>query len=194
MEGPGHHGCPICPPEKKMRAAVTRLDLKLFRMIFYFHRNSALPLIFRIISFIGDGYFYGFYLVYLYFSKHDLFRPALYVVMAAFAIELPLYLILKNTIRRVRPFNAHDEVENMVYPLDEFSFPSGHTAAAFVVAMIIAHFTPFLAVPIFLFAFLVGMSRIYLGVHYPSDILGGIVFGTGIAQIAIVIVEKLLIK
>ena len=177
-----------------MRAAVSRFDLKLFQAIFNFRRKTVLPIIFRIISFIGDGYFYGLYLVYLYFSKQDLFKPALYVIMIAFAIELPVYRILKNSIRRIRPFNAHQQVENMVYPLDEFSFPSGHTSAAFLIAMIIAHFTPFLAIPLFVFAFLVGMARIYLGVHYPSDILGGIIFGTGMAKVGILIVEKLILN
>ena len=176
-----------------MRAAVSRLDLKFFQAIFNFHRDTILPVIFRIISFIGDGWFYGLYLLYLYLSKTELFKPALYVVLIAFALELPIYCLLKNTIRRVRPFNAHNEVENMVYPLDEFSFPSGHTSAAFLVATVIAYFTPFLAIPLFIFAFLVGMSRIYLGVHYPSDILGGIIFGTGMAKVAILIVEKFIL-
>jgi undecaprenyl-diphosphatase len=176
-----------------MRAAVSRLDLRLFQAIFNFHRDTILPVIFRIISFIGDGYFYGLYLLYLYLSKSALFKPALYVVLIAFALELPIYRILKNSIRRVRPFNAHDDVENMVFPLDEFSFPSGHTSAAFLVATVIAYFTPVLAIPMFLFAFLVGMARIYLGVHYPSDILGGIIFGIGMARVAILIVEKFVI-
>ena len=61
-----------------MRAAVTRMDLKLFRAIFNFHRDSVLPVIFRIISFIGDGWFYGLYLLYLYLVKTELFKPALY--------------------------------------------------------------------------------------------------------------------
>ena len=177
-----------------MRAAVSRLDLKLFQAIFNFRRNTVLPVIFRIISFIGDGYFYWLYLVYLYFSKHDLFKPALYITMIAFSIELPIYRILKNTIRRIRPFNVHQEVKNMVYPLDEFSFPSGHTSTAFLVAMIIAYFTPFLAIPMFIFAFFVGIARIYLGVHYPSDILGGIIFGIGMAKVGILITEKLMLS
>jgi undecaprenyl-diphosphatase len=176
-----------------MRAAVSRLDLRLFQAIFNFHRDTILPVIFRIISFIGDGYFYGLYLLYLYLSKSVLFKPVLYVVLIAFALELPIYRILKNSIRRVRPFNAHDDVENMVFPLDEFSFPSGHTSAAFLVATVIAYFTPVLAIPMFIFAFLVGMARIYLGVHYPSDILGGIIFGIGMARVAILIVEKFVI-
>lgn len=176
-----------------MRAAVSRLDLKLFRAIFNFRRDTILPVIFRIISFIGDGYFYGLYLLYLHLAKSELFKPALYVVLIAFALELPIYRILKNSIRRIRPFNAHEEVENMVYPLDEFSFPSGHTSAAFLVATVIAYFSPVLAIPLFIFAFLVGMARIYLGVHYPSDIFGGIIFGVGIARVAILIVEKFIL-
>jgi undecaprenyl-diphosphatase len=171
-----------------MKAKVSELDLRLFRVIFNFRRDSFLPIFFRVISFIGDGYFYMLYLVYVHVYHQALFKPVMWTTLIAFAIEFPGYLILKNSIRRIRPFNAHSDVENMVYPIDEFSFPSGHTSVAFLVATFISYFTPFLALPLFVFAFLVGMSRIYLGVHYPSDILGGIAYGctTGFISIAIV--------
>ena len=83
----------------------------------------------------------------------------------------------KNQIKRDRPFEVVSGVHQRISPSDQFSFPSGHTAAAFVIATLIRHFFPSLLVPVYLWAFLMGVSRIYLGVHYPTDILAGLVIG-----------------
>jgi undecaprenyl-diphosphatase len=64
-----------------------------------------------------------------------------------------------------------------VVPQDEYSFPSGHTAAATVSALLFSAAIPVLSPIFFSVAMLIGMSRIYLGVHYPSDVAMGFALG-----------------
>ena len=108
--------------------------------------------------------------------------PYLLAAFAAFACELTLYYILKKNIKRPRPFRKFQGVRNFIAPPDEFGFPSGHTAAAFLMAFLLAAAWPAIAVPAFLWAGCVGFSRVYLGVHYPTDVLAGVVLGLTSAQ------------
>lgn len=104
------------------------------------------------------------------------------LLLVAFAIELPLYLLLKNSIRRIRPQQAVRlyQVVAHIVPSDTFSLPSGHTAAAFVIVTAVAIYFPACFWLVLVWGGLVGLSRIMLGVHFPLDIFAGI--GLGVAS------------
>lgn len=100
------------------------------------------------------------------------------LLLAAFAIELPLYLLLKNSIRRARPAQVLTAfTQPHIVPSDQFSLPSGHTAGAFVMLTAIALYYPLWLPITLLWACGIGLSRILLGVHFPLDILAGAILG-----------------
>jgi undecaprenyl-diphosphatase len=163
-----------------MRSLVTSLnywDVFCLNRIFKLDSKKLVAAVVPWISHSGNGYYYpALPLVFALFSPEKALQVLL-AGLAAFAIELPLYMVLKNCIKRDRPCETLQGVHRRIVPSDRFSFPSGHTAAAIVMATLVGHYFPFLALPALLWALLVGFSRIFLGVHYPSDVLAGILIG-----------------
>ncbi len=99
----------------------------------------------------------------------------------AFTFERIAYWILKNGLRRKRPAEALPDFRSHIIASDEFSFPSGHTSAAFLfVTVLVVHFGA-LCLPLYAWAMAVGMSRVYLGVHFPTDTVMGAILGSSIA-------------
>jgi len=82
---------------------------------------------------------------------------------------------LKRTVTRERPKEVLADINTFNVPLDRYSFPSGHTTAVFAIATTVSLYIPALAFLLLPVALLVGLSRIYLGVHYPSDVIVGAV-------------------
>jgi len=96
-----------------------------------------------------------------------------------------LYRRLKRWTRRARPCNADARIRAWVAPLDEFSFPSGHTLHAVAFSLVaIAHY-PALAWVLLPFTASIAASRVVLGVHYPSDVLAATAIGTALAALSI---------
>ncbi|MCP4597369.1 phosphatase PAP2 family protein [Neptuniibacter sp.] len=163
---------------------LTTFDLFAFNWCLGLPRAPELAKVSRQVSRLGDG---GLYLVLgMSLAVFELQNGMLFFMagLLAYSIELPLYLLLKNTIKRDRPCDALP-FEAYIVPSDKFSFPSGHSAAAFVFATLIAHFYPGFTEFAYSLAVLVGVSRVLLGVHYPTDIVAGAALGMSSALIAL---------
>lgn len=106
--------------------------------------------------------------------------PFVLLVATAFAIERPLYYLLKNSFRRRRPPAVIPGYASVITASDEFSFPSGHTCGAFLFVTLLCLFFGLWCAPLYLWAVTVGLSRVVLGVHFPGDVLVGALIGTAI--------------
>ncbi len=156
-------------------------DLRM--LLWFFHRqHRALWIAFsRALSRSGDGTL-QLLLPGLFWLIDGSAGKQLFIAAAVvFAIERPLYWCLKNSCQRRRPPEAIPSFQSVVNASDRFSFPSGHTCAAFALATLVTLHYGALAAPLYLWATGVGLSRVVLGVHFPSDTLAGAAIGTLIA-------------
>jgi undecaprenyl-diphosphatase len=128
-----------------------------------------------------------------YFSKDREMLWNGYKSALSLCTALALSTGLKYTVERVRPFNRYPGyIEGRDDPFTP-SFPSGHTTAAFATAtsLSLTYRKWYVAVPAFTYAAMTAYARMRLGVHYPTDVLGGIVLGTGSALLTWHVHKKL---
>ena len=91
-------------------------------------------------------------------------------------------VLLKNMVARTRPYEVVPGLVRVIEAQTDYSFPSGHTGCAFAAAVVVFIRCPRrVGVPVLLFAVLISLSRLYVGVHFPTDVLGGALIGTAAA-------------
>jgi undecaprenyl-diphosphatase len=152
------------------------------------HRAVALPGALRLLvlcSQLADAPLWVALLIALpLLDGHDGARCA-WRVLALGGINLAIYWSLKRGTRRKRPFDQCSDIRACMRVPDPFSFPSGHTLHAVAFAVLLPAFYPALAPLLWPFALLVGVSRVVLGLHYPSDVLAGALLGAGTASLVL---------
>ncbi len=163
---------------------IQRGDVSTFNWCMRRKRRQLFTRIGRLLSKTADGPYYAAAPLALWPVDAAAALTLFTALAAAFAVERPLYAVLKHSLKRNRPADALPGFESFIVPADKFSFPSGHTSGAFLVATATGWIFPALLPPLYLWAALVGTSRVFLGVHFPSDIAVGALMGTSIALLA----------
>lgn len=144
-------------------------------------RAEALDPVFVFFTRLGDGGFLWI-LLCLALLVSPRTRPYGWMVGAALVAGLLLgNLALKNLVARPRPFQAYPGVRLLVAPPTDYSFPSGHTLASFEAAGVLCFSGKRLGLLALAAAVLISFSRLYLFLHYPTDVLGGLLLGLAIA-------------
>jgi undecaprenyl-diphosphatase len=161
-----------------------------------FEKINNLASVYKILDWIGI--FFADYLIYialavilivLFLKRYRLMAIA--IVISVFISRIIITEPLKMIFHRARPYVVLENVRKLVVENTDYaSFPSGHAAIFFAIAAAIFFFNRKLGIFTFIVAILVGLSRIYVGVHWPIDIVAGAIIGivSGIITYKLIIV------
>ena len=139
--------------------------------------QRAIRLLFKGISRLGDGVFWYTLAIALPLLAGMQGLEKLGHITVTGLLCILIYSQLKNRLVRKRPFISFPDIHAHTAPLDKYSFPSGHTMNAVNFAVLFTWAFPPLAYIVVPFAFLVALSRVILGMHYPTDVMVGAFLG-----------------
>ncbi len=173
---------------ERMRPALARFDqaeVRLCRALNRIGRRPLLDELFRFVGRISDGMcWYTLLALFPLLHGWNGVRATLHMGIMAL-IGVAAYKWLKQRATRERPYVTHDSIDLAGAPLDRYSFPSGHTMHAVSFTMLAAWHEPVWLLPLAVFGILVALSRVVLGLHYPTDVLAGGLVGAILASASI---------
>lgn len=158
---------------KNAQQALLNWDLKGCLYLNHWSLNRYILTFFQRISRLGDGVFWYLMLLIVWAVQGLGYSLQILYLVVASNIGTIFYKILKKQTLRPRPYQVHQVIRLGERPLDHFSFPSGHTLHAVMISVVLGSIVPTLLLLMLPFTILVALSRMILGLHYPTDVLVG---------------------
>ncbi len=172
-----------------MLIAIQNMDIKLLSLIQRRLRCAVLDKVMPLITALGTfGIVWGVVMIiFLRTPRYRRMGIILFVTLAVCAVFTNV--ILKLVVARPRPCHIFTDIPLLISCPMDFSFPSGHTMSSFAAATVILHTNAVLGIIALAFAILISFSRLYLFVHFPSDVLAGILFGVLTAGVMLMVFQ-----
>ena len=171
-------------------ATIETLDFQILDAIQATFRSEFLDRVMSVLTHLGDHGILWLIIGILFLFWKEKRKCGAAILVGLLSHLLVINLFLKNVVARPRPFEIQTAVSLLIQAPTDHSFPSGHTGGAFLTAVILLHYDKRIGIPALILAILIAFSRLYLYVHFPSDVLAGAVIGILLGLVAIVIAEK----
>ena len=156
--------------------SIQQLDGEILLLIQRYLRMDMLTPFMKSVTFLGNGGWFWILCAVVLLAVPKTRKTGYAAVLSLIFGVIVTNLLLKNIVARPRPFAEIEALIPMITKPKDFSFPSGHTTASFAVALVMLRMLPKkFGIPAVVLAALVAFSRLYLGVHYPTDVLTGFV-------------------
>jgi len=162
-------------------------DKMIFNSINQQMANTTLDFVMPWATRLGNGAIIWLIIMALlyWFGGREGRKAAVLGLVSLIISHLLVDYLIKDLIARPRPFLELSQARVLVTPPTSFSFPSGHSSHGFAVATTWIGLRHRLGIPALILAALIAFSRIYVGVHYPLDVLGGLVVGVAVGAVVL---------
>lgn len=173
-----------------MLEIISNLDINILNFIRDNLSNPVMDKLMVVITSLGDKGLIWIVMALILLAVKKYRKIGIILLISLLMTSLLGEGIVKNIVQRPRAFITYPDISIIINQPTSFSFPSGHTASSFAAAVVLGHYFKKWSFLFYFLATLIAFSRLYLFVHYPSDIIVGIILGSICSLLTIKLLDE----